>query len=230
MRPTAGIWLVALAAVAAPAAAQRRTTFPIEPGLTWTYRGHVRWTGSDRRVHRDSMTWTMKIVAVRTGPDVRAALIHGWVQELAWHEPSKKPTYSVLVARAGRVYQLPAPDSAAAGTFVESSVRPGALAPEPGRLVLDSALTIGLVYGRDSVTSKRDDKMYGWYVASDRVVSAPASWRVASARVRRVTLEYRSLPDYQLIEFVPGVGITRFVFSHRGTGAETDVRLVAVAR
>jgi hypothetical protein len=230
MRPTVVICLVALAAVAAPVDAQRRATFPIEAGLTWTYRGYVRWTGADRRVHGDSITWTMKVVAVRTGPAARTALIHGWVQELAWHEPSKKPTYSVLVARAGRVYQLPAPDSAAASTFLESSVRPGAPAPEPSHLVLDSALTIGLVYGRDSLTSNRDDKMYGWYVASDRVVSAPASWKLASARVRRVTLEYRSLPDYQLIDFVPGVGITRFVFSHGGTGAETDVRLVSVAR
>lgn len=195
MRQQAVIYLVALAASAASADAQQRPPFPIEPGLTWTYRGYIRWTGSDQRVHGDSITWTTKIISVRTGPTARAALVRGWVQDLAWHEPSKKPGYSVLVVRDGQLYHVAAQDSAGASVLVESFVRASAPPPELTDLVLDSAVANGRVLGRDTVT-----------------------------------VEHRSLPDYQLIDLVPGVGITRFVYTHHGTVAETDVRLRSIRR
>ena len=230
MRPTVVICLAALAAVLPPAHTQQRSWLPIEPGLTWTYRGHVRWTGSDQRVHGDSIKWTMKIVAVRTGPNARAALVRGWVLSLAWHEPSKKPAYSALIERGGQLFHVAAQDSASAAALLESAVRTGAPPPASSDLVLDSTLAVGRVYGRDSVTSKRDDSIYGWRVASERAISAPASWNAGAARVQRMTLEYRSLPDHQSIDVVRGVGITRFVYSHHGTVADTDVRLVSVTR
>jgi len=230
MRRTVVIVLVALAGRVASADAQQRASFPIEPGLTWMYRGYVRWTGSDQRVHGDSIRWTMKVVSVRTGPDARAALVRGWIQDLAWHEPSKKPRYSVVIDRGGRLYHVAAQDSAGAAALFDSAVRANASPPESSDLVVDSTLVIGDVYGRDSVRSKRDDNMYGWYVASERVVAAPVPWKATTPRVRRVTIEYRSVPDFQAIELVPGVGITRFVYSHHGTVAVTDVRLVSVTR
>ena len=228
MRQPVVVCLLSLAA-AVPGRAQQRSSFPIEPGLTWTYRGHVRWTGSDRRVHSDSITWTTKIISVRAGPNARAALVRGWVQDLAWHDPSKKPAFSALIERKGQLYQVAAEDSAGAVALLETATASNA-PPELDDLVLDSALVAGTVYGRDSVTSKRDDTMYGWYVASDSVVAALAAWKATSARVRRVTLEHRTQPDYQRIDFVPGVGITRFVYSHHGTVAETDVRMLSVTR
>jgi hypothetical protein len=155
--------------------------------------------------------------------------VRGWVQDLAWYEQSNQTAFSALVDRGGRLYHVPARDSADAAEVVRAAVRADALS-ELDHLVLDSVLVVGAVYGRDSVTSKRDDTMYGWYVASNRVVGAPAAWQATGKRVRRVTLEYRTQPDYQRIEFAPGVGITRFVYSHQGTVAEADVRLVSVQR
>lgn len=195
MARTLAICLAVLAGRVAPADAQQRASFPLEPGLTWTYRGYVRWAGSDQRVHGDSITWTTKIVVVRTGPAARAALVRGWVQDLAWHEPSKQPAYGVLILRGGQLYHIAADDSVGATVLVESSVRAGAPAPERSGLVFDSTVAIGRVAGRDTVT-----------------------------------VEYRSLPDYQAIDLVPGVGITRFVYVHHGTVAETDVRLRSVRR
>jgi hypothetical protein len=229
MRYPVVVGFAVLAAGAASAAGQG-SSFPLEPGLTWTYRGYVSWTGSNGQVHGDSVTWTTTIIAVRTGPNARAALVRGWVQDLAWHEPTKKATYSALMLRRGRLYRVAAQDSADAAEVMESAVGAGASPPDLSNLVLDSALVVEAVYGRDSVTSKRDDNLYGWYVASDRVIAAPTRWKAAKTRVRRVTLEYRSQPDYQRIDFVPGVGITRFVYSHHGTVAEADVRLVSVKR
>jgi len=34
------------------------------------------------------------------------------------------------------------------------------------------------------------------------------------------------VPGYEIIEFVPGVGITRYTFFHHGTVSETDLRLI----
>ena len=217
-------------AAAVPAHGQQRSSFPIEPGLTWTYRGQVRWTGTDGRTHAASITHTMTIVSVETGPNARAALVRGWVQDLARYEQSNKRAFSALVGRGGRLYHVVARDSADAVALATTAVRDDAPPPELETLVLDSALVVGAVYGRDSVTSKRDDNMYGWHVASDRVVGARAAWQPTGARVRHVTLEYRTQPDYQRIEYVPGVGITRFVYSHHGTVAEADVQLVSLQR
>ena len=230
MRPAGVIGLVALAAYTASAEAQQRSPLPIEPGLTWTYRGYVRWTGPDGRVGGDSIRWTMKIVSVRTGPNARSAVVRGWVQDLAWHTPSKEPAYSLLVLRAGRLYHISTPDSAQAVALSETAIQANTSPPELSHMVLDSALTIGGVYGRNDSTSKRDDAMYGWHGLSERSVRAPAGWNAGTARVRCVTFEYRTLPDYQSIDVVSGVGITRFVYSHHGTIAEADVRLISVRR
>ena len=34
----------------------------------------------------------------------------------------------------------------------------------------------------------------------------------------------------EIVYFVPGIGITRYVFSHHGTVAEADVRLIEFRR
>jgi hypothetical protein len=35
-----------------------------------------------------------------------------------------------------------------------------------------------------------------------------------------------TLPDFSMIQFIQGVGISRYVYSHNGTVSEVDVRLV----
>jgi hypothetical protein len=209
------------------AAEQKPTVFPLEPGLTWTYRGRVRWTGTDRRVHSDSLQWTMRIVTVRTTPNAQAALVRGWVQQLAWHEPGKSAQYTALLFRDRRLYTLTTADSASAAEVLDDALKSGAPMPSASQLLIDSTLTVDHIYGQEP---KRDDFMYAWHVASVTSVAAHPAWKAGSGRVQRVRLESRTLPDHQFIDFVPGVGITRFVYSHHGTVADTDVRLVSVTR
>ena len=45
---------------------------------------------------------------------------------------------------------------------------------------------------------------------------------------RQYRVAYRTIPGHVLIYFVPGLGITRYVYDHHGTPASTDVRLIAI--
>lgn len=42
-------------------------------------------------------------------------------------------------------------------------------------------------------------------------------------------LIFRTNPDHQILEFTPGTGITAYVYSHHGTLAGVDVKLVSFA-
>jgi hypothetical protein len=68
------------------------------------------------------------------------------------------------------------------------------------------------------------DNYYCWYVA-DELTDPVALLGGRTATTYEVT--YQTNPDHSIMEIVPGLGITRYVYSHHGTPAETDVRLVS---
>jgi hypothetical protein len=47
-----------------------------------------------------------------------------------------------------------------------------------------------------------------------------------SGKVNQYQLVYRTLPDHQIIEFAPNIGITRYTYVHHGTVSETDLKLI----
>src|SRR5437763_9177397 len=121
---------------------------PLDSGRTWQYRGSARWTGLDQRVDSASIRWTMQILATRGGPDLRGALVRGWIQELAWYHPGQTPGYSLLLARGHRLYHVSTSDSARALLTLERAVEPGAPPPQGWELIVDSTLAVGHLYGQ----------------------------------------------------------------------------------
>jgi hypothetical protein len=201
---------------------------PLEAGRTWEYRGSARWTGPDQRVDSAPIRWTMRILAVRDGSDRRAALVRGWIQELAWYEPDRTPGYSVLVARGNRLYHIDAADSAGAFQALQRAVAPGATPPEGSELIVDSALAVGRLYGQIQGRGDRADTFYAWYVESREPIHPPEAWSAASPTALQWRLVYRTMPDHQVLDLVPGVGVTHYTYGHHGTVADADVRLVSV--
>ena len=74
-----------------------RSRFGLEAGREWIYSGFARWTIDGNRVDSASVQWTMQCLAVRSQNGVRAALVRGWVHELAWYAPGNRPTFSALI-------------------------------------------------------------------------------------------------------------------------------------
>jgi len=201
--------------------------FPLEKGKKWAYKGMVIWTAPAKGVVESSeIEWTMEVLEVYRGEAGIAAVVQGFLDELAWYEPGQQPGYSVIFSVDNRVYHLQAKDendarnSAQRVVFGEQGV--------PGRddLLLDLPLEINKRWGGDV---EREDGWYCWCVEewAERLLDIEG----APARVSETvfTLAYRTCPDHQILEFSPCIGILRYVYVHHGTTARADVRLAGVA-
>ena len=74
----------------------------------------------------------------------------------------------------------------------------------------------------------REDGMYCWLVDSSRVISLDKFKGAPPGRHRVFTLAYRTNPDDQEFEIVPGIGITSYAYHHHGTIADTELKLTAM--
>jgi hypothetical protein len=192
---------------------------PLEAGRSWTYSGRSLWIAPGAsRPDSGPVNWQMTIVGGRAVANGRIGLVRGFVQELAWYQPGLEPRLSILACRGAELRLATfADDSAAARAYAEWSDSLYAIA----ELWIALPLREGQVLGQDP---GRNDIMYGWAVGRpESPDTSPASCRSGAPRYE---LTYRSLPDHRIVEWQPGLGVTRFVYAHHGPPASTDVRLV----
>lgn len=195
---------------------------PLAAGSSWTYRADVAWAAGGDSAARRALLWTTSVLAVQANDSAVAATVQDWPTDLAWWEPGRAPTLSVLYCAAGRVYQVhPAIGTAAA---LADSLLSGRRRPNPDDLILELPLHTGRLFGRDP--AERDDTFYAWLV--ERAEPVPPSVR----RLRPGTgdslymLAYRTNPDYTEVGFVPGLGVARYVYHHNGTTADAEASLM----
>jgi len=217
-----------IAAVANSGAQNAHSRFGLVAGRVYSYSGTARWTDSTQRVHSSPVRWRMDVLQVRASAAARAALVRGWIQDLAWYSPGQRQQLTVLLEIRGALYQLAVGDSAAAIDTLIDAVRDASAAARRSQLVIDSALVVGRLYGQEADRGDRNDDMYAWLVESKGRLSNRPGWLSLATDPTQWQLVYRTLPDDQLLDFVPGVGITRFVYTHHGTVATTDVHLSTV--
>jgi hypothetical protein len=93
---------------------------------------------------------------------------------------------------------------------------------------VDSTLAEGHLYGRMAEPGNRTDVFYAWYVESGETIRPPPAWAAGSRTVLQWRLAYRTMPDHQFLDIVPGLGITSYLYGHHGTVAESEVKLISV--
>jgi hypothetical protein len=199
---------------------------PLRPGWAWSYAGSALWSsGGGTQADSAAVSWTMTIVGARDAGSTRIALVRGFVNQLAWYEPSTRPRLSLLACRGPQLFGLePASDSAAQSAYAHWS---DSLLLK-AEVLLDLPLHDGQLFGQNP---PRNDPLYGWSVAAIRpgaLRPLPASCGHSVAH--RFELTYRSLPDHSVIEWQPGLGRTRYTYGHHGTPAATEVHLTSCRR
>jgi hypothetical protein len=196
---------------------------PLAKGNTWIYEGSVSWTlkNSDS-VQSKHMRWTTEVLDVSSSGENEAALLSGFVFDLAWYDPSEPNRFTVIVRRGSDVYVIRGEDRADAERIFHLAQHPDFIL-EKYRIFLSLPLAEGKEWGGDTA---RHDGMYCWAVVSDSI--KPLQIRNVSfgAPQESLTLWHRTAPDHEIVEIVPELGIIRYVYEHHGTVSSADVHLV----
>jgi hypothetical protein len=214
------IW-AAVSAVAATVV----TPLPLEKGMRWEYEGKVEWTVmNSTKVLSTNINWVMEVVDVKERGAIRASVVHGLPDELAWYEPNRMPGFSVLLSVTNHVYRISASSEKDGETLARRFTREAYKLPSSAEEWLAFPLAKGKRWARDT---DRVDNNYCWHVQGKKMKHLQISGYPAKHPAAVWTLIYRTNPDHQIVDFVEGLGITRYVFAHHGTVASADVRLVS---
>jgi len=235
MRTTLGITLLAatLAAFctgskAAPLPEEPKPIFPLSKGSAWTYQGTAKWTRPDSgQVVEKSLTWKMEITETLRRGHVLAAVLKGHPADVAHFQEGKAPgNYLIVQVGSAKLYLLREDrvPEALARLRDEQDALHGLVREE--EIFLDAPLVAGKIFG-EAAQLTRGDGSYCWVVEAEAPAQLQGIKGIGAANARTCyRLIYRTRPDHTETELVPGIGITRYVYVHHGTVAETDVKLV----
>ena len=197
--------------------------FPLKQGAYWIYEGNVKWTiPNSSDVTEKEITWKMEVVRVFQRNDIVGYEMLGAPWDLAWYEDGKKPSEYGIIQAGGKFYRTSI-DTVwrlfNEGDYLSALV-------EENQIFLDIPLLSGKKFC-DTYSLTRADGMYCWVVGE---ASQLDTTNIIGINAEDVFFEYlisnRTMPDHSMYEFIPGIGISRYVYGHHGTVSEFDVRLV----
>lgn len=201
--------------------------FPLSKGTYWVYRGIVRYgIGGSDQTQEKAVTWRMDIEAILPLGDGTAAVVKGLPSDLDWSDGTTPPKESILIqTNAHRLYFVDEERAANVRKEVEAS-----------QVTSDKVLTVDdlwfrfpLVRGDKSCgeeEAKREDGMYCSIVDEAERISLAKIKGAPVQSATAYTVAYRTNPDDQEMQIVPGVGIISYAYHHHGTIADTEVNLV----
>ena len=199
----------------------------LRAGTYWIYRGVVKWTRmNSHEVREGVLSWKMDVVRSARVGRYEVALLKGHPADLAWYESGKPRGDHLIVRDAGRYYRLGLRDPGKELAALLSDVTQLESRLDSDALFLDLPLREGTCFGEDP-DAKRDDMFYCWYVEKEMRRTLDGVKGISPTKqIVMFRLSWRSNPDHTFVDFVPGVGITRYVYGHHGTVSEADLRLV----
>jgi len=217
--------------------------FPLARGNYWIYQGKVKWSLLNTP-GMISTTLRVKMEVLETAQDgiYSIALVKNYFLALNWDEGTTD-NYS-LVYVIGKRSSL-SPQSTSLYLKYECSLSEEELKQitsfmKEGKGELNSLLTREDLW-MDLPLKK--DKAYGYTISDPPPHFYRYCWHVESVRkndLKKIKgipanackteykLAYRTGPDHQVMDFVPGVGLTHYVYVHHGSISEMDMKLLEV--
>jgi hypothetical protein len=205
-----------------------QSVFPLNKGTYWIYRGVTKWVKESKPeniIAKRTLTWKMEVIDTITQGNITIATIKGFPFDLAWYDEGKNRGDYLLIAVNTTEYYLLSDKAkeVALDRLKNNDVLEKDILNEENE-ILDLPLTIGKRFAGDLT---RQDNWYCWYIENIlQIALNNIKGIVSPGKVNHYQLVYRTMPDHQIIEFVPNVGITRYIYVHHGTVSETNLKLV----
>ena len=199
--------------------------FPLRPGTYWIYKGVVRWyDGENDKPGSTDVTWKMSVLQVIRRPGVVGAVVSGFPADLDWTGGTTEPKpWLILETDKHQVfYENLGPDYDLSKLNGDDHVFDKFMADE--NLFLQWPVQQHAKFC-DADAKRREDDMYCWVVAETAKRKLQSVSGVPSEEQPVYRMEYRTLPDDQKIEIVPGIGVVTYQYHHHGTLAETELTL-----
>ncbi|HEX2951132.1 MAG TPA: hypothetical protein VHV83_16430 [Armatimonadota bacterium] len=216
--------LVGLLALCFSSARCATALFPLTPGTYWVYRGLTKWT-TTTDVRQQTVTWKMEVTHVSHVGTMTVASLKGFPIDLAWYEPGMSRGDYLLVQTEQQVYLLQGSDRDTMLARLNAHAKVFDDLLTVGNLIISAPLTVGRRYG-DAKMLARPDGYYCWVIEKQLLANLNKVNGIPAANYPLFQLAFRTNPDTQLIEFVPGIGITGYTYVHHGTVAETYLHLI----
>jgi len=169
----------------------------------------------------------MEVTETLKRQDIRAAVIKGFPDDLWWYNEKTQRSDNLIVQLfPARFYILS-----------RSQVSPAlkALSDETNNLqglikgagmLLEFPLVKGQRYG-DTEMVTRTDSFYSWVVSNVRQSRLEGIQGVSSAHDWTIyTISEFTVGSHEEFDFVPGIGITRYMGHHNGTVSGFEMKLV----
>lgn len=199
-----------------------RNYFPLADGAYWIYQGKVTWEDNGE-VKSENLEWKMEVVEVIDRGDIIGYRMLGYPGDLAWYEEGKERSqYAILQAGSGSYYLS---ELDALERLKDNNDLLGFLVSE-GQILLNIPLSNGKRFCEaEFITNPYGD--YCWVVGLQEKVDLDKVIGVDSREpVDGFPIRYVTNPDHTVITFVPGVGITHYVYGHHGVLSEVDLQLI----
>jgi hypothetical protein len=198
--------------------------FPFARGAYWVYQGTVKWTQDTQEMQKE-ITWKVEVVDVVQREHVTGYLLKGWPTDLANYQEGDSPADHVIIqVGPDQYYEANTDALTRLKSQDENEMLVGLV--NSAQLMLDLPLFKGKMFGdTDQIT--RPDRFYCWQVGDEQaadlkgIKGLPSDFQGIS-----YSLTFTTIADNQTVDFVPGLGIVKYVYVHHGTPAEADVQLV----
>jgi len=203
--------------------------FPMNKKALWKYGGTVSKMEANEKVKEYKIDLKMEIVEIIDRGNVTAAVIKGHpFDAISLDEKGRCERGNYILIKCGRdKYYLIYGESYAETLkkLRDPEDGLGAIVKESD-ILLETPLYEGKTFGEaEQIT--RTDNSYCWYVEkSSEADLKNIKGAGIDGSVKQFELRYRTNPDLQVINFVPGFGITEYSYNHNGTPHNVDLKLV----
>ncbi len=196
---------------------------PDTPGTVWIYAGEA--TGFDGAGNRPVKRKVESTVTLETVERAKAAALYrfrGFFGELS--SAGETPAPRLLLVRRDGLYApfVEAPEKASPGSLFN--------AVGPADLFLPVPFKVGTRFGEAGMMKIHPPGRYSWLVESAFPFDLATVKGAGQGKVTGYRLVYHTNPDSQTLDFVPGLGVTRFTYEHHGTPGAHDLTLKEIRK